>query len=89
LQAEHLENQLEISQIFAHQKLKSEMRPSNIVRFYEKALKAHKSIVNMEKDQMDPMKQVEYEFTDKYYNVKMVYYVALDYANEKKYPDAH
>ena len=89
LQAESLEKKLEISAIFAHQKLKSEMRPSNIVRFYEKTLKAHKSIMNLEKEQVDPMRQVEFEFTDKVYNVKMVYYVALDYANEKKYPEAH
>jgi len=78
-----------INEIFAHQKLKSELRPSNVVRFYEKALKAQKSIVNMEKDHLDPIKQLEFEFLEKSYQIKMLFHVALDYANEKQFAEAY
>lgn len=45
--------------------------------------------MNMEKDHLDPIKSLEYEFTDKYLNLRIVFHVALDYANEKKYSEAH
>lgn len=69
--------------------MKSELRPSNIVRFYEKALKALKSIVNMQKEQLDPVKQLEFDFLEKAYLVQMLFHVGLDYANEKKYSEAY
>jgi HJR/Mrr/RecB family endonuclease len=88
LQAKSLEERVSVEKIFSSEKLKSELRPSNIVRFYEKAQKAQKSIINMEKDQIDPLKQVEYEFFDKLYQTMMTYYIALDYANEKKFNES-
>lgn len=60
-----------------------------MVRFYEKALKAQKSIVNMEKDHLDPIKQLEFEFLEKSYQIKMLFHVALDYANEKQFAEAY
>jgi len=89
LQARNLSQQTEMDHIFCHQKLKSELRPSNIVRFYEKALKALKSIVNMQKEQLDPVKHIEFEFLEKTYLVQMLFHVGLDYANEKKYCEAY
>lgn len=39
----------------------------------------------MEKDAMDPFRQIEYEFNQKAWNCYIKYYIALHYANEKKY----
>lgn len=43
----------------------------------------------MEKDQIDPVKQLEYEFYEKLYNTTIKYYIGLHYANDKKYTDAY
>ena len=71
-----------------HQKLKSELRPQNVVRFYEKALKAQKSILNLEKDTLDPFKALEYEFCDRLYNTQIRYFIGLHYLNERAYNEA-
>jgi hypothetical protein len=59
------------------------------VRFIEKALKAQRQIVNMEKDSMDPFKQLEYEFAEKFYNTQIKYYIGLHYANDNSYQEAY
>lgn len=89
LQANSLSSKIKPEQIFAQVKLKSENRPQNVVRFYEKALKAHRSIMNMEKDIADPLRHTEYDFYDKLYSALMVYFIALDYANEKKFMESY
>jgi hypothetical protein len=45
-----LAKKISLDLLFTNTKLQSELRPQNIVRFIEKALKAQRSIVNMEKD---------------------------------------
>jgi hypothetical protein len=55
------------------------------VRFYEKVLKAQRSIMNMEKDQMDPYRQLEYEFFERLYNTHIKYNIGLHYTNERSY----
>ena len=75
--------------MFSNSKLKSELKPQNIVRFYEKALKAQRSIVNMEKDNLDSFKQLEYEFKENLYTGYMKYYIALHYANERRYQESY
>jgi len=75
LQAKSLSKKIEIDQLFSNTKLKSELRPQNVVRFYEKVLKAQRSIINMEKDLIDPFKQLEYEFYEKLYNTTIKYYI--------------
>lgn len=67
LQANTFANNINLDTLFSNTKLQSELRPQNIVRFIEKALKAQRSIVNMEKDQLDPIKQLEYEFLERFY----------------------
>lgn len=89
LQATSLSAKIEPETIFSAKKLKSENRPQNVVRFYEKALKSHRSIMNLEKDFIDPLKLVEYEFYEKLFQGLMVYYIALDYANEKKFTESY
>ena len=39
----------------------------------------------MEKEQMDPVKQLEYEFYEKLYNTQIKYYIGLHYANDRRY----
>jgi len=58
------------------------------VRFIEKALKGYRSILTLEKDSLDPFKQLEYEFYERYYNAEIKYYLGLHYSNEKKYGEA-
>jgi hypothetical protein len=50
LQAKTLAAKIQLETLFSNVKLKSELRPQNVVRFYEKVLKAQRSIINMEKD---------------------------------------
>ena len=66
-------------------KLKSDLRPQNVVRFYEKALKAQKSILNLEKDALDPFKALEYEFSERLCTTQIRFFIGLHYANEKQY----
>ena len=56
------------------------MRPQNIVRFYEKALKAMKSqSAASEKDGTDPMAILEGEMLERFSEAQITYYVALHY----------
>jgi hypothetical protein len=48
LQARSLAQKIKLETLFSSTKLKSELRPQNIVRFIEKALKGQRSIVNIE-----------------------------------------
>ncbi|CDW82493.1 signal recognition particle 68 kda protein [Stylonychia lemnae] len=88
LQAKTLSKKIDLDTLFSNFKLKSELRPQNIVRFYEKVLKAQRSIQNMEKDTIDPFKQLEYDFYEKLYNTQIKYYIGLHYANERSYQEA-
>jgi len=67
LQAKTLAKRIDLDTLFSNTRLKSELRPQNVVRFIEKALKAQRSIVNMEKDTIDAFKQLEYDFVEKFY----------------------
>lgn len=64
------------------------MRPQNVVRFYEKALKAQRSILNLEKDALDPFKALEYEFSERLCTTQIRFFIGLHYANEKAYSEA-
>ncbi len=64
------------------------MRPQNVVRFYEKALKAQKSIVNLEKDALDPFRALEYEFSERLCTTQIRFFIGLHYANERAYKEA-
>jgi hypothetical protein len=64
------------------------LRPQNVVRFYEKALKAQKSIVNLEKDALDPFRALEYEFSERLCTTQIRFFIGLHYANERAYKEA-
>lgn len=38
---------------------------------------------------MDPLKQLEFEFLDRYYTTQIKYYIGLHYANENKFQEAY
>ena len=42
----------------------------------------------MEKDTLDPYKQLEFEFYETLYNTYIKYYIGLHYANERSYQEA-
>lgn len=42
----------------------------------------------MEKDQIDPFKQLEFEFYDRLYSTQIKYYIGLHYANERSYQES-
>ena len=43
----------------------------------------------MEKDNIEPLKQLEYDFTERFYSTQIKYYIGLHYANENSYQDAY
>jgi hypothetical protein len=85
LQAKLLASKLNVQNIFAskmsgHQ---DSVRPQNIVRFFEKALKAMKSQKQqVEKDNLDPMSIMLGEFTEKYIEAQISLYIALHYIQD-------
>jgi hypothetical protein len=64
------------------------LRPQNVVRFYEKALKAQRSIVNLEKDNLDPVRSLEYEFVERLCQTLLKFYIGLQYLNDKAFREA-
>jgi hypothetical protein len=38
---------------------------------------------------MDPFKQLEYEFAERFYNTQIKYYIGLHYANDNSYQEAY
>ena len=80
-------NKFNVEQIFA-QKTGSHavavsVRPQNIVRFYEKAIKAMKSqSAASEKDGTDPMAILEGEMQERYSDAQITYYIALHYVQD-------
>jgi hypothetical protein len=94
--ARSLANKIHLETLFSNTKLKSELRPQNIVRFIEKALKGQRAIVNLEQregqgagaSQLDSFKVLGYEFTEMFYNTLIKYYIGLHYANENSFEEA-
>ena len=55
------------------------VRPQNIVRFYEKAMKSQKQLLTADRESMDPAAILQNELQEKYQNVQISYYIALHY----------
>jgi len=56
------------------------VRAQNIVRFYEKAIKAQKS--SAENKDQDPQAVIKNEFQEKWQTINIQYYIALHYIQE-------
>ena len=51
-------------------------------------MKGYRAILALEKEVLDPFKQLEFEFYERYYSAEIKYYLGLHYSNEKKYAEA-
>ena len=43
----------------------------------------------MEKESLDPFKQLEYDFIEKFYTTQIKYFIGLHYTNERQYEEAY
>ena len=85
MQANHLSQKLSVSSLFSS-KTVSNIRAQNIVRFYEKAIKAIRSqkvSFSQEKESVDPITIAQNEFTEKYILAKISFYIALHYISDQ------
>ena len=64
IQGEHMLELLQLPGLFRGRKSESGLRPQNIIRFFEKALKAHKQLLVLEKESLDPSLHAEYDFEE-------------------------
>lgn len=71
LQAKMQMQKLDVNQIFEKTTQIMNVRPQNIIRFYEKAIKSQKQIINAEKDSLDPIAILQNEFYEKYLNTQI------------------
>lgn len=88
LQAKLLSNKLDVTQIFEKTQMVTNVRPQNIIRFFEKAIKSQKQIISAEKDSMDPASILQNEFFEKYLSTQIQYFVALHYVSENSIKQA-
>ena len=100
LQAQHLASKMDIDMLLKQVGSNSkeakmtlagqqQVRPQNIVRFIEKALKAQRSVANAEKEAKDTLKLIENQFTEMYMETQIAFYIALHYALTKHYKSAY
>ena len=87
LQAKLLASKLNTQQLFlshhnVHHHAGLGVRPQNIVRFYEKALKAMK-IQSASTEGVDPLSVLQNEMAEKYTEALITYYIALHYIQEQ------
>lgn len=75
--------------VLKSEKLLSEQRPQNIVRFLEKALKAQKTLSNLDNQSLDPEIRAMNEFHESYLKVSMDYYITVHYLRERKHKEAY
>ena len=71
-------------------KLIKELKPQNVIRFIEKALKAQKAINAQERESKDitPAQHLINEFQELYLDTLIGYYITLHYVNERQYSQA-
>lgn len=84
LQAKLLSQKLDVNKIFEKTQVIMNIRPQNIIRFYEKAIKSQKQIINAEKESLDPVSILQNEFYEKYLVTQIQYFVALHYVQENQ-----
>lgn len=66
----------------------STFKPSNTIRFVEKALKAQRGLSKLEKDSTDSFKLLGNEFNELYLTTLMAFYISVHYAQEKRHKEA-
>lgn len=73
-----------LAQVFTKQKLKASQRPQIVMKLFDKALKSIK-LLTQERGVMDPVKLAEYNLKEMIIQVYLKFYIAVHYANEKRY----
>ena len=84
LKAFALAENIPLSQVFTSQKLRTGQRPQLVMKLFDKALKALKKI-SQENDALDPEKITEYNHREMIIQVYLKFFIAVHYANEKRY----
>lgn len=73
-----------LAQVFTKQKLRASQRPQIVMKLFDKALKSLKTLTQ-ERGVMDPVKLAEYNIKEMVIQVYLKFYIAVFYANEKRY----
>ena len=71
-------------------KLVKELKPQNVIRFIEKALKSQRAFNAVERESKDvtPAQHLINEFQEIYLDTLIGYYITLHYVNERQYQQA-
>ena len=77
-----------LAQVFTKQKLRAAQRPQIVMKLFDKALKALKKI-SQENDVLDPEKLTENSHREMIIQVYLKFYIAVHYANEKRYAQSY
>lgn len=100
LQAKQLQHKFSVDLLFipkSQQDHQTNIRAQNVIRFYEKAIKAQKQLMNIEKEihvqgpssdgassSLDPLALLQSEFQEKYQQIHIYYFCALHYVQEQQ-----
>ena len=91
-QAKILADKIDMDVLFdaKQDKLIKELRPQNIIRFIEKALKSQRAINASERESKDvtPAQHLINEFQEIYFDTLISYYITMHYVNERQYQQA-
>jgi hypothetical protein len=77
-----------LAQLFTKQKLRAAQRPQIVMKLFDKALKALKTI-SQDRGSMDQAKILEFNQREMIIQVYLKFYIAVHYANEKRYQHAY
>ena len=77
-----------LAQVFTKQKLRASQRPQIVMKLFDKALKSLKNL-SQERGIMDPVKLSEYSLKEMIIQVYLKFYIAVFYANEKRFDAAY
>lgn len=77
-----------LAQVFTKQKLKAAQRPQMVMKLFDKALRALKKI-SQENESLSPEKLNEFQHREMIIQVYLKFYIAVHYANEKRYRHAY
>lgn len=87
IQAGDHAKELDFNVLFAHHP-KEDIKPQNIIRFVEKALKSQRGLSKLEKEVNDPYRLLANEFNELYLSTLMAYYITIHHINEHLYDKA-
>ena len=79
-----LAQKLDANQLFSSGKqVALAVRPQNIVRFYEKAIKSQKQLLSADRESTDAAAALHNELQEKYQDILISYYISLHYISDQ------